>query len=166
MYFYVACGSECLLRHFLTGRQDFFLHVSCSVLVIVLSMEQMLIIFQQEFFFFFFFFWLQHTDLIGPKESAGSVKSTENLPGHNWADKGPGKLLCSLAGFLPLPLSLCDSCSPGLPIMPALCDAPACTVVGLCCFLSCLALHLSYELTVRSPGCTANHFRGVGDMAC
>lgn len=162
MYFYVACGSEYRLRHFLTVRQDFFLHVSCSVLVIVLSMEQMLIIFQQEFFSFFF--WLQHTDLMGPKESAGSVKSTENLPGHNWADKGAGKLLCSLAGFLPLPL--CDSCSPGLRSMPGLRDAPACTVVGLCCFLSCLALHLSYELTVRSSGCTANHFRHVGDMAC
>lgn len=52
---------------------------------------------------------------MGLKESERSIKSIENLPAHNWADKGAGKLLLSLAGFLPLPLSLCDSCSPGYP---------------------------------------------------
>lgn len=105
-------------------------------------------------------FLLQHT-----KESVGNVKSTENLMDCSWADQGAGKPLFSPAGFLPSPLSLCDSCylsypSCGISVMPL----PT-LLQGYCCSLTAwLCIYLINQQLGHS-GCSGSHLRGEEDLA-
>lgn len=54
-------------------------------------------------------------------------------------------------GFLPSPLSQCDSCSPSYRSHRISVIPPPTLLGAQCCFSNCLALHPSYYLVLRQP---------------